>query len=334
MRRHCAAAHLLLDTAFMGIDAQDAQSAAARTAALSDPAAASAAQQTLQGAVRAGDGAAAGVRWALAQMAAELDGVERLLTGNHPVPVAVPAQQVLGLMERVLAMNAASGRSQLWGPTSGVQQRGVFCSLTILADPVMLSRPAGPYHLTGGRSPTGRIAVQGSTCQLISSASSDHSHLSFYRVRKMLHIKCVQMTMHCCAGLQPPSVSAWQELCTALPALQAAALRLVGVLMQATRAALLAHYGAVARLLAGFLKVFCAEQGRLLHTFARPVRQQVRAGIVLQRPAIPSSLQLRVCCPPPNLQVPPGCQTFDVFLPQPLRSQSGSKCALVPLLAD
>ena len=112
MRRHCAAVHLLLDTAFMGMDAQDVQSSAARAAALSDPAAAAAAQQTLQSAVRAGDGAAAGVRWAVAQMAAELDGVERLLTGNHPVPVAVPAQQVLGLMERVLAMNAASGRSQ------------------------------------------------------------------------------------------------------------------------------------------------------------------------------------------------------------------------------
>ena len=54
-------------------------------------------------------------------------------------------------------------------------------------------------------------------------------------------------------------------------------LRLMGVLLQATRAALLAHFGAVARLLAGFLQVFCAERGRLLHTFARPVRQQVCA---------------------------------------------------------
>ena len=160
MRRHCATVHLLLDTAFMGMDAQDVQFAAARAAALSDPAAAAAAQQTLQSAVRAGDGAAAGVRWAVAQMAAELDGVERLLTGNHPVPVAVPAQQVLGLMERVLAMNAASGRSQLSGTASGVMQ------------PLFLILPccAGLQTAT---------SVLGFTCQLMSLASSDDSHLYF-----------------------------------------------------------------------------------------------------------------------------------------------------------
>lgn len=134
MRRHCAAAHLLLDTAFMGMDSQDAQSAAARAAALSDPSAAAAAQQ-LQGVVRAGDGAAAGVRWAMAQMAAELEGVERLLTGNHPVPVAVPAQQVLGLMERVLAMNAASGGSQLPGTAFGVPQPSPLITPQILIWP-------------------------------------------------------------------------------------------------------------------------------------------------------------------------------------------------------
>ena len=117
------------------------------------------------------------------------------------------------------------------------------------------------------------------------------------------------MTLPCWAGLQPPSASGWQELCAALPGLQAAALRLVGVLMQATRAALLAHFGAVARLLTGFLQVFSAEQGHLLHTFARPVRQQVRAGILLQRPATPSRLlQRRVGWPPSTLQVAPGCQ--------------------------
>ena len=142
------------------------------------------------------------------------------------------------------------------------------------------------------------------------------------------------MTILCCAGLQPPSVSGWQELCAALPALQAAALRLVGVLMQATRAALLVHFGKVSRLLAGFLQVFCAEQGRLLRTFARPVRQQVRDGIVLQRPVTPSSLQLRGCWPPARTSGPPGCQSIDVFLRQPLRGRSGSRCVLVSLLAE
>ena len=149
------------------------------------------------------------------------------------------------------------------------------------------------------RSPAGCPAEPRFTCQLMSSASPDHSHLCLYSA----YCKCPNDPSKCCAGLQPPSASGWQELCAALPALQAAALRLVGVLMQATRAALLAHFGAVARLLAGFLQVFCAKQGRLLHTFARPVRQQVRGGHHEGRHFVISRLGTVM---PGTLCIPPG----------------------------
>ena len=77
------------------------------------------------------------------------------------------------------------------------------------------------------------------------------------------------------------SISVW--VAGALPGPQAAALCLVGVSHAGHAGSAAGHLGAVARLLAGFLQVFCAEQGRLLQTFARPVRQQVHTGLACFR---------------------------------------------------
>ena len=95
--------------------------------------------------------------------------MERLLTGNQPAPVAAPAQQVLGLLERVLAMNAATARSQSTGPLVRCCSRVPSDHSRLRYYPVMLCRPAASFSVwvAGAlRSPAGpHCAWWGCSCR-------------------------------------------------------------------------------------------------------------------------------------------------------------------------